>query len=810
MAKRTSTRRPKAARTRARKTSTRLKARPTPKAKRTARVKAKTKAAAKTTIKSAAKTKVRGPAAAPLAAPAVPTRGAPMPPGLAAQPRREVVHAVPENFHALYDRGFRASRGIAPAAAPVETPGHRRLAQEVRDVDVQYDQTTQVPNLIVSRTAAGTLARTAARTPEGSVTEFIQSRSDLWGLSPADAATIEVVSVSQPRDAGGAARGARGRARSGGAPSFSVSKLRTVNLIQRVEGKDVFNSDTTAAVNADNEVISVSGQFFPGAAAPPTRSRAAALAGAGPELTPAEEAIARAAFDLSNVVYEASDFTRGTDPPDTGPYRFYDYTPKPGDARPPFERPVRVKDVMFPLGEGQFVPAYYLELWIKGFPAFSYVMDAIDTPDLLYRKNLTSHVAFKYRVHNTGDSVLRPHDGPAPGTPHPQGVPNGFQAAPVTEQLITVESLLPGDPWLPADATTTDGNNCVAYADLAPPSGFGPGDVMGQVTSTRTFGHQYDHSKPASDSTNLQNSLVGMFFHVNWLHDRWYEAGFDEASGNAQKNNFGRGGVGGDPILAEGNDLSGTDNANMATPADGFSPRMQMFEFTGTNPTRTSNHEALITFHEMGHYVTNRLVGNANGLTNTQGGAMGEGWGDFFAVCMTSQSSDDFANGAFAAGGWTDLAPNFDENYYFSIRRYPYSADMAKNPLTFKHIGNNIVLPVGPPINASPMGNNEIHNAGEVWCVTLWDVFVNLVTKHGHEDGEKRMLAYVIGGLKLTPIRPTFTQARDAILSAVSAIDDGDLPEVRAAFAKRGMGQGAVSPPSNSTSLAGVIESFTP
>ena len=48
-------------------------------------------------------------------------------------------------------------------------------------------------------------------------------------------------------------------------------------------------------------------------------------------------------------------------------------------------------------------------------------------------------------------------------------------------------------------------------------------------------------------------------------------------------------------------------------------------------PSRTSNHEALITFHEMGHYITNRLVGNATGLTNQQGRAMGEGWGDFFA-----------------------------------------------------------------------------------------------------------------------------------------------------------------------------------
>ena len=82
--------------------------------------------------------------------------------------------------------------------------------------------------------------------------------------------------------------------------------------------------------------------------------------------------------------------------------------------------------------------------------------------------------------------------------------------------------------------------------------------------------------------------------------------------------------------------------------------------------------------------------------------------------------------------------------------------------------------------------------------------------KHGHAEGEKRMLAYVVGGLKLTPIRPTFVQARDGILAAVSALDPGDLTPVKAGFAKRGIGTGAVAPPSNSTSLAGVVESFTP
>jgi extracellular elastinolytic metalloproteinase len=686
---------------------------------------------------------------------------------------------IPGNFHALYDQGVRAARGTLPEApARAQSAGHERLSEDVSDVVVDYDEATRLPNFVASREPTARLSTAPADSPEDAVTRFIQDRGDLWNLTPEDAATADVVSVSR-----------RG--------------LNTVNLIQRVEGKEVFNSDVTAAVSPDNEVISVSGQFFPGAAGAGQRAMAATT-------TSEEEAIAKAAFDLTNITYEPTDFSPAEAPPDSEPYHFYQFTPQDEDPRPTFERPVRVKDVMFPLGEGQFDSALYTELWIEGFPTFAYVVDTVDTPDVLFRKNLTSEVDFRYRVFNTRDDNCRPEDGPAPGTPHPTGVPDGFQAPITTEKVVHMDSLLDGDPWLPPDAETTDGNNCIAYADLQPPNGLGAGDILGKVKSQRFFNYKYNHSKPATDPENLQSTLVGMFFHVNWLHDRWYEAGFDEASGNAQKDNFGRGGLGGDPILAEGNDFSGTDNANMNTPADGASPRMQMFVFTGTNPTRTSNFEALITFHEMGHYVTDRLVGNASGLINVQGRSMGEGWGDFFAICMTSQSTDDFAEGTFAVGGWTDLLPGFNDNYYFSIRRYPYTADMTKNPLTFRHISNGVVLPTGPPLSPIAGGpNNEVHNAGEVWCATLWEVFVNLVAKHQHEEAENRMLTCGIGGLKLTPPSPTFTQARDGIITAVSVLNPGDLPEVWAGFAKRGMGVGAVSPPATSTSLAGVVESFS-
>ena len=706
---------------------------------------------------------------------------------------------VPADFHALYDQGFRAARGTLPEApaARVESAGPDRLAEDASlELVVDYDEATLLPKFVAPQEPAARLSTAPADSPENATVQFIQDRGDLWNLTPEDAATVEVVSVSR-----------RG--------------LPTVNLIQRVEGKEVFNSDVTAAVSPNNEVISVSGQLHPGAAAASQMAMAATT-------TSEEEAISKAAFDLSSVAYEAADFSPAEAAADSGQYRFYQFTPQEeeDDPRPTFERPVRVKDVMFPLGEGQFVPAYYMELWIEGLPAFAYVVDAVDAPDVLYRKNLSDVADFRYRVFNTKDDVCRPEDSPAPGTPHPTGVPDGFQAPTIKEKVVEIESLLDGDPWLPPAATTTDGNNCISYADLQPPNGLGAGDIVGEVKSKRFFDYKYNHAKPATDPVNVQSSLVGMFFHANWLHDRWYEAGFDEASGNAQKDNFGRGGLGGDPILAEGNDFSGTNNANMNTPADGASPRMQMFVFPGANPSRTSNLEALITFHEMGHYITNRLVGNASGLFNVQGRAMGEGWGDFFALCMTSRPKDDFANGVFAAGGWVllNITPGFRDNYYFGIRRYPYTADMTKNPLTFRHISNGVILPVGPPISNSGIfssANNEVHNAGEVWCSALWEVFVNLVAKYkreedrddddaeeGHEKAERRMLTYVIGGLKLTPPGPTFTEARDGIITAVSALHPEDLPEVWAGFAKRGVGVGAVSPPATSTSLAGVVESF--
>ena len=378
--------------------------------------------------------------------------------------------------------------------------------------------------------------------------DFVEANADLWHLSDGDLAGVTVESISGNR-------------------------LKTVQMVQKADGIEVFNSEVVAAVDTDNQVVSMAGQFFPGAAqAQQSREEA---------VTTTEEAIAFAVLDLTGVALEPSAFV--ADPSAaSGPYRYYEFTDTVG-ARIVFERRIRVKDVLFGFGEGTFVPGYYLKLWVRDLPALAYVIDSVGSPDVLYRRNLAADEKFSYRVYNVGDAVLRPEDGPAPGTPHPTGVPDGFQAPPINPRLVDVESLLPGDPWLPPGATTTSGNNCIAYADLARPNGLGAGDLVGKVTAPGVFDYTYNMDLPASSPTNLQASIVGMFVHVNWLHDRWYEAGFDEAAGNAQLDNYGRGGNPGDPILAEGNDFSGTDNANMATPADGASPRCRCFCSAGVS-----------------------------------------------------------------------------------------------------------------------------------------------------------------------------------------------------------------------------------
>ncbi|MEI8618589.1 M36 family metallopeptidase [Pseudoalteromonas sp. B193] len=154
------------------------------------------------------------------------------------------------------------------------------------------------------------------------------------------------------------------------------------------------------------------------------------------------------------------------------------------------------------------------------------------------------------------------------------------------------------DPWLADDATTTSGNNVFAYADVIAPQDFSEGDFTAETTADFTFDYPYQVDEVANSYANRKAAIVNLFYMNNFLHDFFYDHGFDETSNVAQVSNFGRGGVEGDPIEAQAQDNSGRNNANMSTPADGASPRMQMYLYNSKDATVGVDFGITVTSHD--------------------------------------------------------------------------------------------------------------------------------------------------------------------------------------------------------------------
>jgi MYXO-CTERM domain-containing protein len=216
-----------------------------------------------------------------------------------------------------------------------------------------------------------------------------------------------------------------------------------------------------------------------------------------------------------------------------------------------------------------------------------------------------------------------------------------------------------------------------------------------------------------------------------------------------------------------------------------------------------------VVAHEWGHYLHHRLVN----CGSQSCGGMSEGWADFNALMMVMKAGDTYTGTAWALAQYASqgLLAN---NEYFGIRRAPYSTDKAKNPFTFTHVRAASTLPTGAPLSPAAAAMNEVHNVGEIWAETLFEGYVNMLTEAGSArtfDQTKRALAnYVVAGMKATPVEPTFTDQRDAILSTVWATGQKtDFTALVQGFAKRGLGIGAVAPPVTSTNLNEAVEDFT-
>lgn len=328
------------------------------------------------------------------------------------------------------------------------------------------------------------------------------------------------------------------------------------------------------------------------------------------------------------------------------------------------------------------------------------------------------------------------------------------------------------DPWV-GSGTVSTGNNVDAYLDrdannspdttTTAATGSNPGLTSGRADTTKgTPAGEFTFAYSSSNAPTVQqaNAVANLFWFNNYMHDWMYSLGFTESARNFQTNNYGRGGTGNDAVKAEAQDGSSTNNANFATPPEGGSGRMQQYIFTYTTPSRDSDLDGDIVLHEYGHGVSNRLVGtSASGLNGTQSGAMGEGWGDYWA-CSNYNDGVMGEHSTNRSGG---------------IRRAPYSVPAAGIHDSYADLGNGTT---GTSTNSF-----EVHSDGEVWTAALWDLNRTL--------GKTKADLLVLNGMKNLAPGPSFVTARTNLITACNMLYPADVCTVWTVFARHGLGNSA-------------------
>ncbi|KAF9492360.1 extracellular elastinolytic metallo proteinase [Pleurotus eryngii] len=386
--------------------------------------------------------------------------------------------------------------------------------------------------------------------------------------------------------------------------------------------------------------------------------------------------------------------------------------------------------------------------------------------------------------------------------------PWGWHALPVANDP-SMKGVRLSSPKAIRNTTSTWGNNVFAHENWEGQNSW--------INNYRPEGHKgnvfdFPYDPQATNKTAalgeakkfIDIAVTQLFYTSNLVHDLYYRYGFDEVAGNFQQHNFGRGGAENDAVIANAQDGSGFNNANFMTPPDGQNGRCRMYLWNTANPYRDGDLEAGIVIHELSHGLSTRLTGgpaNSGCLGWGESGGMGEGWGDFLATTIRSTKHySDYSMGSWAA------------NREQGIRNFIYSLNETVNPSTYKTLDKP--------------GYWGVHAIGEVWAEILWVVSNGLIDVHGFSDslfppapsedgtvpegdfyrpaeytsaGKKKPLIpkhgntlsiqLVLNGMKLQPCRPSFFEARDAIIQADQILTGGEnFCTLWTGFSKRGLG----------------------
>ncbi|MFZ1700672.1 MAG: M36 family metallopeptidase [Pyrinomonadaceae bacterium] len=677
--------------------------------------------------------------------------------------------------------------------------GEARLRSHIPTLKIEYNTDIRTPEVIATDVRQGKafLSNATAQNRSDALKSFLRNNVEIVGTRSSQIDELKVAADYTNPD----------------------GNLSFVELNQEIDGIPVFRGEVKAGFTKAGQIIRVINNLAPGldGAAISTEFGEAIVAA---KMAAASINITSEKLDLRINEKTSTDLKTvfGNDDSSTTAEKMY-----------------------FPTEPGVVVPAWRVLIW-RPINAYYVIIDA-KNGTLLWRKNITDDQtqSATYSVYTNPNAMVNVAHSPFPFSPAPT-MPAGQQGNPLARSLVTrVGNEAPytfnNQGWIPDGVTVTDGNAIQAGLDRDGTDGVDPNSEA--TSPIRNFSFEYSPLDPNDDtgdapipatqtypgSAYQQGIVTQLFYIANWFHDETYRLGFTEAARNFQHTNFTGQGVGGDRVRGEGQDSSGVNNANFSTGADGTRGRMQMYIFSGPNPDIDGSLDADVVIHEHTHGLSNRLHGNSAGLFNDMSRGMGEGWSDFYGMAMLSQASDPIdslaTNGAYATYRFSGST----NNAYYGIRRFPTAiktsvggpGNQPHNPLTFADIDATQLNISDGAFSASGGGNaDEVHNAGEIWCVALWEVRARMIQRLGWEVGNRRILQLVTDGMKLAPLSPTPISERDAIIAAAFAWGSAaDVADIWAGFRIRGLGASASIQDVGGTSIGGtgrarVTEAFDP